>query len=129
MPGLVLDSGAVTYLADTSTDDARALIAVFASEDLWPPRVPSVVLTECLTGHPQKDARTNKFLKGCEVTTVLTESAARRAAKLRTAAGRGSAVDAALVALAEPGGLILTGDRHDLTALAANAMGVTIEAI
>ena len=129
MPGLILDSGAVSYFAEASAEDARAVMAVFGSEDLWPPRVPSVVLVECLTGHPQKDARTNQFLKGCDVTTVLTGPTARRAAKLRTEAGRGSAVDAILVALAEPRGLIFTSDRHDLTALAANAMGVEIETI
>ena len=129
MSGLILDSGAVSYFADASADYARAVMAVFGSEDLWPPRVPSVVLVECLTGHPQKDARTHMFLKGCDVTTILTESAARRAARLRTLAGRGSAVDAALVALAEPRGLIITSDKQDLTALAANAMGVTIEVI
>ena len=129
MPGLILDSGAVSYFAEASADDARAILAVFGSEHLWPPRVPSVVLVECLTGNPQKDARTNQFLKGCDVTAVLTEFTARRAAKLRTAAGRGSAVDAAMVALAEPRGLILTSDKHDLTALAANAKGVTIEVI
>jgi hypothetical protein len=129
MPGLILDSGAVSYFAEASAGYARAVLAVFGSEDLWPPVVPSVVLVECLTGHPDKDARTNRFLKGCDVTVVLTAAKARRAAKLRTMAGRGSAVDAALVALAEPGGFIITGDTHDLTALAANAIGVTIESI
>jgi hypothetical protein len=129
MPGLILDSGAVTFLAAASADYARAIGAVFGAEDLWPPRVPSVLLVECLTGHPQKDARTNQFLKGCEVTTVVSETTARRAAQLRTAAGRGSAVDALLVALAEPIGVVLTGDEHDLSGLAANAPGVTIEAI
>jgi hypothetical protein len=129
MPGLILDSGAVSFLASGSADDARAVSAVFGSEDLWPPHVPSVLLVECLTGHPQKDARTNLFLKGCNVSTTLTEFTARRAAHLRTAAGRGSAVDAILVALAEPHGVVLTGDKHDLRALAANAVEVTIEPI
>lgn len=126
MPGLFLDSGAVTYFASSALASARARLAVLGTEEVGPPVVPSLVLAECLTGQSDKDARTNLFLKGCDVTVVLTEARARRAAKLRTMAGRGSAVDAALVALAEPGGLILTGDKHDLTALAANAVGVVI---
>ncbi|GAA1664778.1 hypothetical protein GCM10009745_03180 [Kribbella yunnanensis] len=128
MPELFLDSGAVTFLAEAS-DDARAIMAVFGSEDLWPPTVPSPVLIECLTGHPHKDALTHRFLKGCDIATSLTVPKARRAAMLRTMAGRGSAVDAALVALAEPGGFILTGDKHDLGALAANAVEVSIGVI
>jgi hypothetical protein len=48
---------------------------------------------------------------------------------LRTAAGCGSAVDAIVVAVAEPRGLVVTGDKVDLTALAANAIGVRIERI
>jgi delta 1-pyrroline-5-carboxylate dehydrogenase len=44
-------------------------------------------------------------------------------------AGRGSAVDAALVALAEPHGVIFTGDTDDLTKLAFNAANVSIESI
>jgi hypothetical protein len=128
MPGLILDGGAITYLAQGSSY-ARAVLAVLGSEDQWPPVVPSLVLVECLTGHPHKDVRTNKFLKGCDVRAVLSEPTARRAAELRTTAGRGSAVDAALVALAEPDGLVLTGDKHDLTKLASNAAGVRIETI
>ncbi len=46
---LVLDSGAVTGLAERS-GRAAALIAAFRREGLWPPVVPSVVLVECLTG-------------------------------------------------------------------------------
>jgi hypothetical protein len=126
--GLVLDSGAVTYFADGSSR-ARALMAAFTSEDLWPPVVPSAVLVECLTGHPEKDVQTNRFLKTCDITVTLTESTARRAAKLRTAAGCGSAIDAIVVAVAEPRGLVVIGDKVDLTALAANAIGVRIERI
>jgi hypothetical protein len=125
---LILDGGAVTYLANGSSR-AKALMAVFTSEDLWPPVVPSAVLVECLTGHPEKDAQTIRFLKTCDITGTLTQSMARRAAKLRTAAGCGSAVEAIVVAAAEPRGLVLTGDKVDLRALAANAIGVGIEPI
>ena len=45
---LVLDSGAVTRLAERS-GRAAGLIAAFRAAGLWPPVVPSMVLVECLT--------------------------------------------------------------------------------
>ncbi|MEP7113491.1 MAG: hypothetical protein ABI862_09520 [Ilumatobacteraceae bacterium] len=56
-------------------------------------------------------------------------TAARRAAELRRRARRGSAVDAIVVALAEPGGNVLTGDKADIEALAAHAHDVSVETI
>jgi len=41
-------------------------------------------------------------------------------------AGRGSAVDAVVVAGAEPGGAVLTGDVADLRALAEHAEDVEV---
>ena len=124
----ILDSGAVSYFVEGS-GRAKALLAVLAIEDLWPPVVPSAVLVECLTGHPQKDVQTNKFLKTCDISAGPSESVARRAAKLRTDAGKGSAVDAIVVAAAEPHGVVVTGDTADVTALAANAAGVTVRSV
>lgn len=124
----VLDSGAVSFFVQSSSR-ARALTAVLTIEDMWPPVVPTAVLVECLTGHPEKDVKTNRFLKNCDVRTNLSETVARRAAKLRTEAGRGSAVDAIVVATAEPHGMVVTGDTADITALAANALDVTIEPV
>jgi hypothetical protein len=49
-----------------------------------------------------------------------------RAAVLRASAGRGSAVDALVVAVAEPGGAVLNGDLADLRALAAYADDVIV---
>jgi hypothetical protein len=123
---LVLDSGGVSKLAEHSTR-AAALITVFRREGLWPPLVPSVVLVECLTGRADRDARTNQFLKTCDVGVVLSAARARRAALLRTLARRGSAVDAVVVAAAEPGGTVYGGDVADLRALAAHADGVVVE--
>lgn len=123
---LVLDSGGVSRLAERTTR-AAALIAVFRREGLWPPLVPSVVLVECLSGRPDVDARTNQFLKTCDVRTALPEARARRAALLRGLAQRGSAVDAVVVAASEPGGTVLGGDLADLRALAAHADDVVIE--
>jgi hypothetical protein len=122
---LVLDSGGVSRLARRS-QDAAALIMVFVRQGIWPPVVPSVVLVECLTGKPAHDAVTNRFLKICDITEELPEHLARRAGVLRASAQRGSAVDALVVALAEPGGSVLTGDIGDLQALAAHADAVTV---
>jgi hypothetical protein len=125
---LVLDAGAVTQLAERSTR-AGELIAVLRQQSLWPPMVPSVALVESLTGRPDRDANTNRLLKTCDIVTDLTELRARRAAAVRHQARRGSAVDAVVVAMAEPGGSVLTGDVRDLQALAEHCTDVTIERI
>lgn len=122
---LVLDSGGVSRLAERSRR-ALALILSLRNEDLWPPHVPSVVLVECLEGHAGRDAIENRFLKTCDIAEVVPESLARRAAMLRRRARRGSAVDALVVAFAEPGGTVLTTDPHDLQALATHADNVAI---
>jgi hypothetical protein len=59
----------------------------------------------------------------------VAERTARRAGHLRARARTGSAVDALVVALAEPGGTVLTGDAEDLEALAVHADGVVIERV
>ena len=125
---LVLDSGGVSRLAERSRQ-AAALILALREEGLWPPVVPSVVLVECLHGHAGRDALANRFLKTCDVVEEIAEPLARRAALLRRQARRGSAVDALVVALAEPGGTALTSDRDDLEALANHANGVSVEKI
>ncbi len=125
---LVLDSGAVTRLAERSRD-ALALIVALRGEGLWPPIVPAVVLVECLQGHAGRDANPNRFLKTCDVAEGVPAALARRAALLRRLARRGSAVDALVVAFAEPGGTVLTSDPEDLEALAGHAEGVIIERV
>jgi hypothetical protein len=125
---LVLDSGGVTRLAERS-QQAAALILALREQDLWPPLVPSVVLVECLQGHPGRDALANRFLKTCEVVEEIPEPLGRRAALLRRKARRGSAVDALVVALAEPGGTVLTSDLGDLAALAQHAHRVRVERV
>ena len=57
---------------------------------------------------------------------MVTETVARRAGVLRAKAKRGSAVDAVVVALAEPGATVVTSDRADLEVLAARADRVQI---
>lgn len=125
---LVLDSGAVSRLAERSRS-AAALIQALRDEGVWPPVVPTVVLIECLQGHAGRDAITNRFLKICDIAEEIGEPLARRAARLRRQAGRGSAVDALVVATAEPDGTVLTSDPDDLDALAAHAQRVGVERI
>ena len=108
--------------------DAR--LARFTSalrdEGLWPPAVPSPVLVECLRGHAGRDANENRFLKTCDIVDLIPERLARRAAALRRAARRGSAIDGLVVASAEPGGTVLTSDPRDVQALASYADGVHV---
>ena len=125
---LVLDSGGVTRLAERSRQ-AVALILALREEDLWPPLVPSIVLVECLQGHPGRDALANRFLKTCDIVKEIGEPLARRAAQLRRMARRGSAVDALVVASAEPVGTVLTSDLGDLEALAQYTEGVLVEKV
>ena len=125
MSALVLDSGGVTRLARRNAD-ALARIQAFRKEGLWPPIVPSIVLVECLTGKQRTDVNVNRFLKTCEIVERVPEGLARRAAALRAQARTGSAVDALVVEVAEPGGDVLGSDLGDLRALAAHATDVRI---
>jgi predicted nucleic acid-binding protein len=125
---LVLDSGGVSRLSQRSRR-AAALIAALRREGLWPPVVPTVVLAESTTGAARTDTNVNRFLKTCDLDPIVPAAKARRAGQLRARARRGSAVDALLVALAEPGSTVLTSDRADLDALASYADGVDIEVV
>lgn len=122
---LVLDSGGVSRLSRRRQDNA-AMIAVFKRDGLWPPIVPSVVLVECLSGRQRTDALVNRLLKTCDIVEDLPEGVARRAGALRAMAHRGSAVDAVVVAMAEPGGAVLGGDLDDLRAIATYADDVIV---
>jgi len=121
----VLDSGGVSRLAERSARPL-ALIRALRTADLWPPVIPTVVLVESLQGHPGRDVNVNRFLKTCIIDNTVPVAVARRAAELRRRARRGSAVDALVVAIAEPSGAILTGDVGDLQALANHAESVTV---
>ena len=125
---LVLDSGALTRLARRSTASAAVIMAL-RRDDLWPPVVPTAVLVESLTGRRDRDVATNRLLKTCELDERLSEARARRAAMLRHRARRGSAVDAIVIASAEPGRTVLTQDAADLGAIASHADHVTIVVI
>ena len=125
---LVLDAGAVSRLSERTLATV-ALIDSLREAGLWPPLVPSVVLVESLEGHSGRDANANRFLKTCLIAENVPEDLARRASWLRTRAGRGSAVDAIVVAFAEPDGVVLTQDLPDLRALATRAARVSVTGV
>jgi hypothetical protein len=125
MAALVLDSAGVTRLAERS-QRTLALVSMLRDEGFWPPKILSPVLVECLEGHAGRDAAENRFLKTCDIVEAVPEALARRAAALRRLAHLGSAIDALVVAFAEPGGLVLTSDLEDLRALAAHAEDVDL---
>lgn len=122
---VVLDSGGVTFLTARSRKSERLASRVWGAGQ-WPPVVPSIVIAECTSGDSGRDATTNRFLKACDVAEELPLSLARRAGQLRRLAGRGSAVDAIVVATAEPGGSVITSDAADIEALAAHALDVLV---
>lgn len=126
---LVLDSHGVTLLAGH-----RARLAELRNRGEWPPLVPTVVLTESLSGDHRRDYRENRLLRTCDIQTV-DEDLARQAAALRSqvrARRIPSAVDAIVVAAADQagGGIVLSSDAGDLRALARHARNpVRIEPI
>ena len=125
---LVLDSGGLSRLA-ARTKTSVSLIRALTAQESWPPLVPTMVLVESLHGDVGRDANTNRFLKTCIIESAVSVDVARRAAELRRRARRGSAVDAVVVAIAEPGGTVLTGDREDIEALSAHADRVSVDVI
>lgn len=117
---LVLDAGGLSDLARQ-----RARLEELRKRGLWPGQVPSVVLTEALTGDHRRDFAVNRLLRACQVREV-DEALAREAARLSTATGRAgaiSAVDAVVAALASArrASVVLTSDPADLRALAVHA--------
>lgn len=88
-----------------------------------------MVLVESLYGDWGRDANTHRFLKMCLIDPAVSKPTAMRAAELRRLARTGSAVDALVVAIAEPNGTVITGDRVDIQALAAYASSVHVQVI
>jgi hypothetical protein len=88
-----------------------------------------VVLVECTQEYPGRDANTNRFIKTCDLIEAVPERLARKAGLLQSKARQGSAVDALVVAFAEPAGNVITGDLEDIEALAAFTEGVNVVGI
>jgi predicted nucleic acid-binding protein len=123
---VVLESHGVTVLAGD-----RARLGELRRRGEWPAIVPSVVLTEALTGDHRRDYDENRLLRTCDirpVDEVLARSAARLRASTKTRRAP-SAVDAIVVAIADDvgGATVLSSDTGDLRALARNTVNnVTI---
>jgi predicted nucleic acid-binding protein len=114
---VVLDAPGLTTLAAN-----RARLEALRQRGQWPAIVPSVVLTEALTGDHRRDFHENRLLRSCDIRSV-DETLARAAAQLRsqvTTGRRPSATDAIVVATADlaGGATVLTSDTDDLRALA-----------
>jgi predicted nucleic acid-binding protein len=125
---LLLDPGGLSRLSQRNRRSA-ALLAALRAEGLWPPVVPTAVIAESTSGSARTDTNINRLLKTCDVDPIIPEAKARRAGRLRALARRGSAIDALVVALAEPGSTVLTADRDDLRALVTHADDVDIEPV
>ena len=116
---IVLDAHALTALAAK-----RAHLEELRRRGEWPAIIPSVVLTEALTGDHRRDYQENRLLRTCDVRSV-DEVMARTASALRTRVGGRrppSAVDAIVVAMADDAGgaTVLSSDPGDLRALASH---------
>ena len=116
----MLDSGAISALA---TNRGKAVVLVRELvERGWLLVLPAVVLIECLTGDPRRDANANRWIGAVGELRTPDEADARLAAHLRFRTRNPSVVDAlvAAIALRSPGlCIVLTSDPHDLERLIA----------
>jgi len=105
---------------------ARA-IARFAKSEGVRPLIPLVVLVEVFRGNAT-DAGIDRLTGRAADVVPLTPRLVRLAGQIRTRAGRGSAVDAIVVATAIRigGGVVATADPDDLKALASDHPNVRI---
>jgi predicted nucleic acid-binding protein len=105
---------------------ARA-ITRFAQREGVRPIVPVAVLAEVYRGD-RSDAGIDRLVRHGADLLPLSLGTARLAGRLRRRAGRGSAVDAIVVATAVRlgGGVIATADREDLAALAMDNANVRV---
>ena len=130
MNRVILDSGAVTLLADARS--LRLRVARLARLG-WRVTVPAVILSEVVTG-TARDHGVNRILAtiGTEVTC---ESVARLAGRLRTRARRRSTIQpsgidalvAAHAADVDERAIVLTSDPDDLRMLLADYRRVEVE--
>jgi len=138
MSSLILDSEAFSALARARSEGARAprlhaaLVAALATDAEVV--VPAAVLAEQYRGGSHDQIADAFLARHPFITIVDTDrKLARIVGNILARAGLGSAhhVDATVVATAvtSRGGVIVTGDPHDLNVLAAELPGVRIEAL
>lgn len=123
--GTVVFDTAVLILAERDAPTYKSLRAALDAERILP-AVPLPVLAEAWRGGPRQ-ANLARALKGIDKLDC-TERIARRAGELLAATDGSNAIDAIVVATAEPHrAVVVTGDPGDLGALASHAEGVAIE--
>lgn len=131
MPALVLDTEAVNALAHPKARGATSLRAVaigrLAQRHSARPIIPLPVLAEVYRGDGT-DIEVDRLIDGAADVVGITLRTVRLAGSLRARAGRGSAVDALVVAAAIRlgGAVIATADPDDLRALAADHPNVKV---
>lgn len=127
---LILDAEAVNALAHPTDRGATRLraaaIASRARQDDATIAIPLPVLAETFRG-TGPDAAIDRLVNLVEI-VPLTLPIVRLAGQLRATAGRGSAIDAMVIATAIRlgGALVATADEHDLASLAQNHPNVKI---
>lgn len=125
---LILDSGAVIGLARNDMR-ARAHLAA-AHERGVQVSIPSVVLAETVRGR-NDDAPVHRVINAVGEVSDSVEEDGRLAGRLLGDTGLASTIDALIVASVDRagGGVVLTSDPSDLTALAAELDTVHIQAL
>jgi predicted nucleic acid-binding protein len=129
-PVVVLDSGVIDQA--TTNREFRWVLRELL-ENGWEPVIPTVVLSEAITGRPE-DAPTNQVIRRLD-TVDTTQSTARRAGHLRFgvqrigARGVPSGIDAIVAAHAVDVGLgvVFTTDTGDLRRLLADYPRIAVE--
>jgi predicted ATPase len=107
--------------------DAQAdLIDVFDRQKLAAKIIYTTHSVGCLPPDLGSGIRAVVPIEGSERSTINNSFWTR---ELRRRARTGSAIDALVVAVAEPGGTVLTGDSADITTLAGHADDVAVEVI
>ncbi len=125
---LILDSGAVIGLS-RGDHVVRAFLRRSIELDVSV-EIPVVVLAETVRG-ASSDAPVNRVLKAVGDTPATTPAVGRRAGELLGEARSSATIDALVVAHAVEagGGVILTGDGTDLSALASAHPEVQIQTV
>jgi predicted nucleic acid-binding protein len=129
-PAVVLDSGVIDQ-ATTNKEFRWVLRELF--ENGWEPVIPTVVLSEAITGRPE-DAPTNQVIRRLD-TVDTPQATARRAGHLRFGVQRAgvrripSGVDAIVAAHAVDAGraVVFTTDPTDLRRLLVDHPRIAVE--
>jgi len=112
----ILDAGGLISLGSGDRRMWRRLKGALRAAD--PPRTHGGVVAQVWRGGTGRQARLASALQAVEIVPLDAELG-RRAGMLLARSGLSDAIDAALVALADHGDLIVTSDPGDLALLAA----------